>query len=116
MKKISTALILTLLPYITSAQATLGANSGIEPLLRNLHILINRRLIPLFVGLAFLYTMYAVVDFMATGQDSQKKADKKQRIFWGIIGIVIILSIWGLVAIVGSTFGVFAGGTLQVNS
>lgn len=77
--------------------------------------LINGQIIPILVAAALLYTLYAVVDFMAAKRDSQTKEEKKQRIFWGIIGLFIIISIWSLVAIVGRTFGIFAGGTLRTN-
>ncbi|MFT6829799.1 MAG: hypothetical protein ACJAV6_000636, partial [Candidatus Paceibacteria bacterium] len=42
-----------------------------------------------------------------------KRNEKKQQIFWGIIGLFVIVSIWGLVAVVGRSFGLFAGGTLS---
>jgi fumarate reductase subunit D len=74
--------------------------------------LINERLIPLFVALALMYTIYSVVQFIAAQDDTQKREEKKQQIFWGIIGLFVITSIWGLVAVVGNSFGLFAGGTL----
>ena len=74
--------------------------------------LINTRLIPLFIALALTYTIYSVVQFIAAQDDTQKREEKKQQIFWGIIGLFVITSIWGLVAVVGNSFGLFAGGTL----
>jgi len=101
-------------PYITFAQGRIDS-TNIKTLATGVHKVINERLIPFFVTLAFLYTIYAVTDFIAN-RDATKKEDKKQRIFWGIIGLVIILSIWGLVAIIGNTFNIFAGGSLEVGS
>jgi glycerol uptake facilitator-like aquaporin len=111
-KKITTMVAFFAAPYIAIAQGTIDS-TNIKTLAQGLSSLINGTLIPLLVGFAFLFTVYAIADFIAN-QDTQKKEEKKQRIFWGIIGLTVILSIWGLVSIIGNSFGVFAGGTLEV--
>lgn len=112
--KIQLAIVGLLFPFISSAQTIDGTN--VTSLARSINSFINRGIIPLFVALALMYTMYAIVDFILMGSDSQKKAEKKQKIFWGIIGLFVIVSIWGLVAVIGNTFGIFAGGTLEVTN
>lgn len=99
---------LLLLPEIALAQNAQNARSLAAYLSR----LINQRLIPLFVAMALAYTIYSVVMFIASDAESQKREEKKQQIFWGVIGLFIIISIWGLVAVISNTFDIFAGGTL----
>lgn len=112
MKKISLlGLSFLTLPHVAMAQFD---GSDVKSLIVSMHGLINKTLIPIFVALALTYVIYAVVTFIAAGDDTQKKEEKKQQIFWGIIGLFIIVSIWALVAVVGRTFGIFAGGTLSV--
>lgn len=107
-----TILVITgVLPITTFAQ--FSARDGAENLFVTARVFISGRLIPVFVALALAYTLYSVFQFMAAVDDSQQREEKKQQIFWGIIGLFVITSIWALVAIIGESFGLFAGGTLQ---
>ena len=99
-----------LIPGIMLAQ---GNATDAKTLLTFLGELVNGTIIPLFILGALAFTIYSVVDFIAAREDSQTKEEKKQRIFWGIIGLFVIISIWSLVGIVGNTFNIFAGGTLE---
>ena len=108
LKKIITTFALTL-PFFSFALPNGNSANG---LLKFLYDIIKDRIIPLLVLLALLYTVFAVVQFIAAGADSQQKEEKKQQIFWGVIGLFVIISVWALVAVIGNTFGIFAGGTL----
>lgn len=100
---------LLLLPDLALAQ---GNGQNARALAAYLSRLINQRLIPLFIAMALAYTIYSVVTFIAADLESQKREEKKQQIFWGIIGLFVIVSIWGLVAVISNSFNIFAGGTL----
>lgn len=63
-------------------------------------------LLPIFVGLALLYFFYGIVLFLTSGGESDKKADAKDKILWGVIAMFVMVSIWGLVAFIGGVFGV----------
>lgn len=103
---------MTLFPCMSFAQ---NNAQNAESLMIYLHGLINNTLIPLFIAMALLYTIYATVGFIASSEDSKNKEEKKQQIFWGIMGLFVIVSIWGILSIIGNTFNIFAGGTLGVN-
>jgi cell division protein FtsW (lipid II flippase) len=100
------------LPQLAQAQLD---STNVSSLVSSAHGLVNRTLIPVLVSLALIYVIYSVVVFIGASEDSQKKEEKKQQIFWGVIGLFVIVSIWGLVALVGRSFGIFAGGTLTIN-
>lgn len=110
MKKILTTISLTFVPFVSLAQ-TPGADAG--SMVKFITDIFNKRLIPLMVLLALVYVMYAVVQYIGENEDTKSKEEKKQKIFWGIIGLFVIISVWSLVAIVANTFGIFAGGTLS---
>ena len=97
------------MPGVTYAQAGSDARS----LVTFLTELITKNLIPLFIALGLVYTIWAVVMFIAADPESTEREEKKQQIFWGIIGLFVIMSIWGLIAVIGNSFNVFAGGTLR---
>ena len=60
-------------------------------------------LVPLLVGLAVVVFIYGVLTLILS-EGGEKKEDGKKYMFWGIIGIFVMVSVWGLVAIVQSTF------------
>jgi glycerol uptake facilitator-like aquaporin len=70
-------------------------------------------IIPLFIMLGLIYVILAVIEYIQANEDSQKREEKKQQIFWGVIGLFVIISVWSLVAIVQNTFNIFSGGELQ---
>lgn len=99
-------------PYFAFAQNRINSTNA-TTLADSIRSVITGRLIPLMLMLALIYTMYAAVEFIRENDDSQAREEKKQKIFWGLIGLFVIVSIWALVAVVANTFNIFAGGTLQ---
>ncbi|MFT6361381.1 MAG: ABC-type multidrug transport system permease subunit [Candidatus Paceibacteria bacterium] len=110
-KKTLTILSLYLVPSFVLAQ--FNANDGAGPLFQSVSTFINGAVIPVLILLALTYVVYSGVSFIMASGDQAKRNEKKQQIFWGIIGLFVIVSIWGLVAVVGRSFGLFAGGTLS---
>lgn len=106
-------IIMTLaaVPFVASAQ---GVANDIESLINFFSDLFNSWLIPLMISLALIYLIYAVVRYIQATEDSQGKEERKQQIFWGIVGLFVIITVWSLVAIVANTFDIFGGGSLQV--
>ncbi len=64
---------------------------------------ILRPLVPLLVGLAVVVFVYGVLLLMLS-EGGEKKEEGKQYMLWGIVGIFVMVSVWGLVAIVSNTF------------
>lgn len=60
--------------------------------------------IALLIAFAVVYIVYAIVIYVIKGDDEEKLKAAKSKILWGVIGLAAILSIWGLVRIVKSTF------------
>ncbi len=74
--------------------------------------LINQVFVPVLFAIAFLTFLYGVYKYFILGAANEaERAKGRDFVLWGIIGFVVILSVWGLVAIVGRTFGLQAGGT-----
>lgn len=77
--------------------------------------LINQVFVPVLFAIAFLTFLYGVYKYFILGAtDPKARSDGQQFVLWGIIGFAVILSVWGLVAIVGRTFGLEAGGTAPI--
>lgn len=61
------------------------------------------------VGIAFLYFLFGVVKFIYDSRNPSEKNTGKQHLFWGIIGLFIILSVGGILKVFGSIFGELGG-------
>jgi uncharacterized membrane protein len=102
MKKLTYLGALLALPAIASAQ-TLGTIFGtVKSLLDSL--------IPIIITLAVIYFFYGVAKYvMAAGDEEAQKAGRSIMIY-GIVGLFVIVAVWGLVAVLGNTLGVTVGG------
>jgi hypothetical protein len=56
--------------------------------------------LPLVVGLALLAFFWGVAQFIWGGDE--KRAEGKQHMIWGIVGLFVMVSVWGLVGFLGN--------------
>lgn len=69
--------------------------------------IINIVIVPVIFALAFFVLVWGVISyFFLHGEDEGKRAEGKQFIFWGILGMVMLFSVWGFVNILLSTLGI----------
>jgi len=59
--------------------------------------------IPVLIALGVLYFVWGVVQYVIAS-DEEAKAAGKDRVIYGIIGLVVIISLWGLVSVLRNTF------------
>src|SRR5574343_385689 len=102
-------LSITILPVISFAQSTgtrvCNTNiTHIGDILCKVGSLL-KLVIPVIMALGIVYFVWGVVSYVISSDEEAKKAGK-DRIIYGIIGLVVITSMWGLVAIVVDTFGI----------
>lgn len=105
MKRILASVLASVFPIVAFAQYQ--ASTGITGLF-GLFGLWLKMALPLLVSLAVVWFMWNVFQYAIAG-DEDTKAKAKGGIIWGIVGIFIMVSIWGLVGILSSTF--FGGGS-----
>lgn len=68
--------------------------------------IINGLLVPLIFALAFIVFLWGVAKaYIFSGGDPEKVKDGHRLVLWGIIAFVIMISLWGLVNVVATTFG-----------
>ena len=89
----------------TSSTCTMGTN--FQGVLGYVTCIINNSVIPLIFALATVMFIWGAVNFFIINADEEaKRAQGKQFMIWGIIALAVMLSVWGLVGILSSTFGV----------
>jgi hypothetical protein len=102
MKKVLASALVAVSPLVALAQST-TPSQGIAGLFTLIGGILNR-IVPLFIALAVVFFIWEVFQYTIAGSEEKKKAAKGGMI-WGIVGIFIMVSVWGLVAILQSTFG-----------
>ncbi|MFN4181202.1 MAG: hypothetical protein ACK4FA_00690 [Candidatus Paceibacteria bacterium] len=70
-------------------------------------------IIPILISLGVLYFIWGVVQYVLAN-DEEAKSRGRQLMINGLIGLLVIVSIWGLVAILKRTFGVANESAIQV--
>lgn len=70
-----------------------------------LKCVIGAAIIPLIFTIAFLVFIWGVVNYMRNADNEKKREESKKFIYYGIIGLVVMVSLWGIVKIVTTTFG-----------
>lgn len=93
------ATLAVLLPSIAAAQAPVYDADSLAVKLTSL----GNTAIGILISLAVIYIIWTAVRFAMAGEGEARTALRGQ-IVWGVIGLAIILSIWGLVAILTNTF------------
>lgn len=62
-------------------------------------------IIQILFALALMYFLFGVYGFIKNADNATERAKSGKAILWGIVGLAVMVSVWGLVAIVAGTFG-----------
>ncbi len=101
--------LLTLAPVLAFAQTAgpvgcnVVANNTLQAVICKIAELLNT-IIPIIIVLGVVFFIWGVVQYMI-GADEEAKKKGRDKIIYGIIGLVVIVGMWGLVRIVTNTFG-----------
>mgnify|MGYP001575996230 CR=1 FL=1 len=93
------ALIFYLLPLLAYARTITEVITGTDRAFRTG-----------IIGITFIFVtiifFWGVVIFIAKGDNPEERKKGKTMMLWGIIGIAVIASVWGVVEILINFFGV----------
>lgn len=70
------------------------------------------RAVPFLVGVAVVVFFYFLIMFIVRSSDSAKRADYLKGMGLSIVAIFVMVSIWGIVGLAGSIFGIGQGGNI----
>ena len=96
---------------LTAGSSIAFAQTNFGTILATIGGLINQ-IIPILIAGALAYFIYGVVRFVISS-DSDDKEAARRVVVQGVIGLFVIVSVWGLVGVVQSTFGIGTGSTLN---
>lgn len=63
-------------------------------------------IIILLFAVAFLVFMFGIFQFIRSEASDSKRTEGKTKIMWGIVGMFIMISAYGLIGLVLDTFGI----------
>jgi len=72
----------------------------------------NKVLVPLITLLIISATVifiWGIIKYISAASDSKKIGEARQFMLWGIIGLFVIVAMWGLVKIIQTTFDIGTG-------
>ena len=92
-----------LLPHFTLAVTTVNKLASKFTKWMNL-------LIPILIGLGLLYFIWNVISLIRS-EDEGKREEAKKGMWWGIVAMFVIVSIWGIISFVGGSLEIDQGGT-----
>lgn len=104
MKKIKNKILISgagiglTLPLIALAQSLESAIARIDQLLR--------QLIPVLMVIATIVFLWGVITYITAAGDEDKIKKGRSYIIYGLLGLFVMVAVWGIVRILVQTFGV----------
>lgn len=95
---ISSALVLPFFAYA----------ADVVSILQNLESILNR-VIPILMIVATIVFLWGVIRYITAGGDEEKLADGRRFIIFGLIGLFVMIAVWGVVRALVAQFGVGGG-------
>ena len=98
MKKIS-----KLIPLGLFLAPVIAMAADIQSILGQIVNIVNA-IIPILMLVAFAVFLWGVVKFIFSGGDEEKRKTAKHYLIYGLIGLFVMVAVWGLVTVLISTF------------
>lgn len=89
-----------------AASGNAAANAAVDTLLAKINDNIVTPLVALVFALATLLFIWGIFEFMFSSGDPGKRAQGSNHILWGVVGMFIMVSVYGIIRLVLSTVGV----------
>jgi hypothetical protein len=101
---IGTVLLSLAIPFVALAQGLFNAGDTFATAVRSLVGLFNQ-IIPVLAGLAILFFFWGLIRYIYKAGDSKGRAAGRDAIIWGLVGLFIIFSLYGILNFLSYNFG-----------
>ncbi|MES2023209.1 MAG: pilin [Patescibacteria group bacterium] len=96
-----------------SVNIAYAATSRFDTFISNVDSKIINPLIILLFVLAIAYFLWGVFQFISNQDNEEKKTDGKNHMIYGILGLVIMISVWAILQVILNTLDIQKSG--QIN-
>ncbi|HCC05605.1 TPA: hypothetical protein DEP58_04905 [Patescibacteria group bacterium] len=69
-------------------------------------LVVASTLVPILLGIALIVFVWGLLVFIAKADNEQERDAGKQKMFWGIIGLFVLVSVWGIILLMQDIVGV----------
>lgn len=73
-----------------------------DSFITKLNVNVFNPIIGLMVTIAIAYFIYGIIEFVMGADNEDKREQGKQHMIWGIVGLFIMISVFGLINILGN--------------
>ncbi|MDQ5889727.1 MAG: hypothetical protein QG609_220 [Patescibacteria group bacterium] len=95
-------------PEDTTAPSGQGVNGcatgNFQQLISCVTSTILNPMVGLLIGVALVVFLWGIVKYISSGADSTKRKEGAALVFYGVIGLFVMISVWGLVSFLTNTF------------
>lgn len=81
------------------------AYADVNTLVQKVNKVILNPLIVLMFAVALMYFLYGVFEFISNTEDIEKRATGKVHMFWGVVGMFIMMAVFTIMSIITNTLG-----------
>ena len=75
---------------------------------------LSKAVVYLLVALAVAYFMWGLIGYIRSSGDVSSREDSRKYMLYGILGLFVMVGMWGLVEILTNTFGFSGIGIPQI--
>lgn len=81
------------------------AADSVYDLVKKINKAIINPLIVLLFALAFIYFIVGLLQYILNPASSEERGTGRSHILWGLVGMTIMVSVWGIMTIIVNTIG-----------
>jgi K+-transporting ATPase A subunit len=82
-----------------------AAFDSIKNLLREFKSILDL-LIPIVFALALIFFFWGIAQFIRSAGDTKTLESGKNKMIWGIVGLFVMISIYGIIKYIGNSLGI----------
>lgn len=82
------------------------AYASVDSFVKNVNTLILNPIIELLFALALAFFIYGVLEFVLNQESEDKRTIGKRHMLWGLVGMTIMLGVWGILQVALDTLGI----------
>jgi hypothetical protein len=101
-------------PVLALAQSPSTVGSGLTSFGTTITGVISNAVIPVLFAIAIVYFIWGVVKFIMSAGDDEARAKGKSMMIWGIVGLVVIVCVYGLIQFLSGATGLQSGGSVTL--
>lgn len=82
------------------------AEASVTTLMKSINRVIINPLIVLLFALAVVYFVYGLAKYLLSPDNEEVRKNSKSQMLWGIVGMFIMISVFGILSLIMNTIGV----------